>query len=82
MPMGMKNSSATMQRCMEAILHGVNWISCLIYLDDIVVFARTFQEHADRVDMVLSWIEAAGLKLMLDLIVSVPDHCLSFYFET
>ena len=44
MPMGMKNSSGTMQTCMEAILFGVNWISCLIYLDDIVVFARIFQE--------------------------------------
>ena len=74
MPMGMKNSSATMQRCMEAILHGVNWISCLIYLDDIVVFARTFQEHADRVDTVLSRIEAAGLKLK-------PSKCHIFQEE-
>ena len=74
MSMGMKNSSATMQRCMEAILHGVNWISCLIYLDDFVVFARTFQEHADRVDTVLSRIEAAGLKLK-------PSKCHIFQEE-
>ncbi|MCG8047973.1 MAG: retroviral-like aspartic protease family protein, partial [Candidatus Thiodiazotropha taylori] len=74
MPMGMKNSSATFQRIMETVLHGLNWLTCLIYLDDIVVFARTFQEHADRVDAVLSRIEAAGLKLK-------PNKCHLFQRE-
>lgn len=74
MPMGMKNSSATFQRIMETVLHGLNWLTCLIYLDDIVVFARTFQEHADRVDAVLSRIEAAGLKLK-------PNKCHLFQKE-
>ena len=63
MPMGMKNSSATFQRCVQSIVHGLNWISCLVYLDDIIVFADTFQEHADRLDMVQSRLEQAGLKL-------------------
>ena len=63
MPMGLKNSSATFQRCVQSIVHGLNWVSCLVYLDDIIVFADTFQEHADRVDMVLSRLESSGLKL-------------------
>ena len=63
MPMGMRNSSATFQRCVQSILHGLNWVSCLVYLDDIIVFANTFQEHADRVDLVLNRLEEAGLKL-------------------
>ena len=35
-------------------------MSCLVYLDDIIVFADTFQ---DRVDMVLSRLKSAGLRL-------------------
>ena len=53
MPMGMKNWSATFQRCMEAALYGLQWITCLIYLDDVVVFASSFEEHLERVDVVL-----------------------------
>ena len=68
MPMGMKNSSATFQRCMEAALHGLQWITCLIYLDDVVVFASSFEEHLERVDVVLDRIEMAGLKLK-------PEKC-------
>ena len=52
MPMGMKNSSATFQRCMEAVLQGLQWLTCLIYLDDVVVFASSFDEHVKRVDQV------------------------------
>ena len=63
MPMGLKSSSATFQRCVQSIVHGLNWVSCLVYLDDIIDFADTFQEHADRVDMVLSRLESSGLKL-------------------
>ena len=59
----LKNSSATCQRCVQSIERGLNWVSCLVYLDDIKVFADTFQEHADRVDMVLSRLESLGLKL-------------------
>ena len=61
--MGLKNSSATFQRCVQSITNGLNWVSCLVYLDDIIVFADTFQEHVHRVDMVLSRLENAGLKL-------------------
>ena len=63
MPMGMRNSSGTFQRCVQSILHGLNWVSCLVYLDYIIVFADTFQEHTDRVDLSLSRLEEAGLKL-------------------
>ena len=62
-PMDLRNLSATFQRCVKAIVHGINWVSCLVYLDDIIVIADTFQEHADRVDMVLSQLKSSGLRL-------------------
>ena len=49
MPMGLSNSPATFQWLMELALHGLQWHTCLIYLDDIVVFRKTFEEHMIRV---------------------------------
>ena len=66
MPMGLTNSPATFQRLMELALRGLQWHTCLIYLDDIVVFGKTFEEHMIRVQEVLERIKAAGLKLKLE----------------
>ena len=56
MPFGLCNAPATFQRLMENCFGDINMKSCLIYLDDIVVFSRTFEEHVER-------IAEAGLKL-------------------
>lgn len=34
MPLRMRNASATFERAMEAILHGLQWQHCLTYIDD------------------------------------------------
>ncbi len=64
--MGMTNSPATFQRLMEVALRNLQWHTCLIYLDDILVFGEDFDEHIDRVDEVLGRIRKAGLKLRAD----------------
>ena len=63
MPMGLTNSPATFQRLMEIALRGLQWHTCLIYLDDIVVFGNNFEEHLKRVEEVLQRLQFAGLKL-------------------
>ena len=50
-------------------LQGLQWVTCLIYIDDIIVFGRHFDEHLSRVKEVLERIWAAGLKLK-------PDKCM------
>ena len=52
MPFGLCNAPATFQRLMENCLGDLNMQSCLIYLDDIVVFSRTFEEHVERLTKV------------------------------
>ena len=42
---GMCNRPATFQRLMNILLAGIQWHSCLVYLDDIIVFGRSFTEH-------------------------------------
>ena len=48
---------------MEAILAGLNWEICLIYLDDIIIHGRTFEEMLSNLDRVLNKLQEAGLKL-------------------
>ncbi len=43
LPMGLCNSPGTFQRLMDLVLRGLTWESVLVYIDDIVVFARSFQ---------------------------------------
>ncbi|CAC5404176.1 unnamed protein product [Mytilus coruscus] len=63
MPMGLCNGVATFQRLMEYILAGLNWETCLIYIDDIIVFSDSFESHLTRLGDVLDRITAQGLKV-------------------
>ena len=63
MPFGLNGAASTFQRTMELALHGLQWVTCLIYIDDIVVFGRSFNEHVSRVEGVLERIKQASLKL-------------------
>ena len=47
---------------MESVLAGLQWDICLIYLDDIVVYAKTF-EDMNRNLKFFNRLAAAGLKL-------------------
>ncbi|CAB3989530.1 Hypothetical predicted protein [Paramuricea clavata] len=63
MPFGLTNAPATFQRLMERCLSGLNLKICLVYLDDVIVFARTFEEMLERLEAVLRRLGEFGLKL-------------------
>ena len=63
MPFGLCNSPATFQRLMERSMGDINLRDCLIYLDDIVVFSTTFEEHVDRLEAVFKRLKRNNLKL-------------------
>ena len=63
MPFGLTNAPATFQRLMECVLAGISGELCLAYLDDIIVFSATFEEHLHRLAVVLQRLQAANLKL-------------------
>ena len=50
MPFGLTSSPSTFERLMELILHvaGLRFETCLIYLDDIIVYGKTFEEELKR----------------------------------
>ena len=65
LPFGLTNAPSTFQRAMDIILAGIRWTTCLVYLDDIVVYSTTFELHLERLRLVLDCLFKAGLKLKL-----------------
>ena len=63
MPFGLCNAPATFQRLMDLILAGVQWSTCLVYIDDIVIPGRTSEEHMGNLRVVLQKLREAGLRL-------------------
>jgi len=62
MPFGLCNAPATFQRLMDLVLSGVQWQQCLVYLDDIIVVGRDFEEHLRNLGIVLQKLKQANLK--------------------
>lgn len=52
MPFGLCNAPATFQRLMDRVLAGMQWETCLVYLDDIIVLARDVPEMLQRLSQV------------------------------
>ena len=48
MPFGLTGAPSTFQRLMESVLAGLQWSTCLVYLDDIIIFCTSFEEHLER----------------------------------
>ena len=65
MPFGLTNAVATFQHLMEACLGEMHLKWCIIYLDDIIVFSKTPEEHIERLRGVFKKLSAAGLRLKL-----------------
>ena len=60
---GLCNAPAVFERLMLKILAGLTWKTCLVYLDDIIVFAKTFEEQIKNLEEVLHRLKQANLKL-------------------
>ena len=63
LPFGLCNAPSTFERLMERVLQGLRWQMLLVYLDDVIIFSSSIQEHLDRLEIVFSKLKEAGLKL-------------------
>lgn len=54
LPFGLSNAPASFQRLMERVFKDLNMKECCIYLDDILVFSSTVEEHLERLDHVFA----------------------------
>jgi hypothetical protein len=71
MPFGLSNAPATYQRLMERCLDGLHLDICLVYLDDVIIFSKTHEEHCERLKLVLQRLQECRLKL-------APQKCKFF----
>ena len=63
MPFGLSNSGASFQRLMGHILRGLEYRFALIYIDDIIIFSKSVEEHLSRLEKVFKRLCEANVKL-------------------
>ena len=61
--MGMKNSAQAFQRMVQDVIGDMS--NVFVYLDDLLIFTRTPQEHLETLEVLFSKLEQAGLTLAL-----------------
>lgn len=71
LPQGITNAPSTFQRLMEKCMGDINLREVLVFLDDIIVFSKTLEEHEMRLANVLNRLRENGLKLS-------PEKCRFF----
>jgi hypothetical protein len=72
MPFGFRNGPAVFQRIMQNVLAPYLWIFTLVYIDDIVIFSRTFKDHLIHIHTVLKAVAKSGITLS-------PNKCFFGY---
>ena len=63
MPFGLCNAPATFECMMETLLSEYLWKKCLVYLDDVIIFGKTFRECYDNLELIINRLDSNGLKL-------------------
>ena len=63
MPFGLTNAPGTFQWLMQSCLGNLHLHFCIIYLDDVIVFSKTLEEHVVILRAVFEKLKQAGLKL-------------------
>ncbi|KAH9085757.1 hypothetical protein Ae201684P_005459 [Aphanomyces euteiches] len=65
MPFGLCNTVPCFEKLMEHILIDYKWRTCLVYLDDCIVYSEDFGSHLIRLSQVLTKFREAGFKLKM-----------------
>ena len=69
MPFGLSGATASFQMLMMKLLRNIAWKYVLYYVDDIIIFSSSFEDHLQHLEEVFRHLRDAGLKLS-------PKKCL------
>jgi hypothetical protein len=62
LPFGMCNAPSCYERLIELVLRDLRWDKCLCYLDDIIVFGKSFDQALENLKLVFDRLESSNLK--------------------
>jgi len=65
-PFGLTNAPATFQRALDIVLSGLKWQLCLVYLNDVIIFSASAEQHFKDVEVVLTRLREAGVTRNLE----------------
>jgi hypothetical protein len=68
LPFRLKTAPATFQKLMNSVLSGLTGTRCFVYIDDIVIYAKSLADHDTKLREVLDRLRKYKLKLQ-------PDKC-------
>jgi len=77
MPFELTCAPSVFQRLMDLVLCGLTYETCLVYLDDIIVFSRDFDSHIERLQQIFDRLKVVNLKLYMKK-CSLVQRCVSF----
>ncbi|CAF1600353.1 unnamed protein product [Didymodactylos carnosus] len=81
LPQGVMNGPPTFQRVMHNLIGNGRWDYVLVYLDDILIFSKTFDEHKKHVTEILSILGKANFQVNADR-CSISVHEIDFLSQT
>jgi len=66
MPFGLKNSPSTFVGLMNKVLNGIIGDYCYVYVDDVIVFSKTLDEHFEHLNQVFERLRDAGITISME----------------
>jgi hypothetical protein len=65
MTQGLRNAAATMQRFMDDLLHGLQPLTLLSHIDDLLIFSKNIHENIRNLEIVLQLLQSANIQANL-----------------
>ena len=81
LPQGVKNGPPTFQRIVNDVLRATHWHYCLAYIDDILIFSKTFSDHLNHLNEVLRLLHNVNFRLNINKCIVAAD-CIDFLGHT
>ena len=68
MPFGISTAQAFLQRALDMVLTQFKWKTCLVYLNDVIIYSNRIKDHIERVDEILTAFNDAGVTLKMSVL--------------